>query len=154
MAQLKEVMAYLIKNYPHKAELSNARITKMIYLADWRHLITFGSQITNIRWYFDNYGPFVWDIKSAAEENTSLFNVKKTTTPYGTPKTIFDIKDEMHSPEVTSDEKSSLDHVIQETKNLSYSQFIRLVYSTYPIITSDRFTYIDLTKKAEEYLGL
>lgn len=154
MAELKEVMAYIIKKYPRKADLSNARVTKMVYLADWRHLITYKSQITGISWYFDNYGPFVWDIKSTAENNPGLFTVQETTTPYGAPKTMFSIKDDNYSPALDSNEKRSLDHVIQETKDLSWSRFIRLVYSTYPIITSDRFTYIDLPKKVEEYLRL
>lgn len=154
MAELKDVIAYFIKKYPRKADLSNARVTKMVYLADWRHLITSGTQITSVKWYFDNYGPFVWDIKITAERNLDLFMVESTTTPYGAPKTILGIKDENYSPILASDEKRSLDHVIQETKDLSWSRFIRLVYSTYPIITSDRFTYIDLSKKVEEYLRL
>ena len=54
MTELKEVISYLVSKYPHKDELSNARLTKMIYLADWRHAITQGNQITDIRWFFDN----------------------------------------------------------------------------------------------------
>ena len=154
MTELRDVIAYFIKKYPFKSELSNARVTKMVYLADWRHLLSFGTQITGIKWYFDNYGPFVWDIKSTAEKNPDLFAIENTSTPYGTPKIIFDIKNLAYIPALDSNVKDSLDHVIQETKNLSYSQFIRLVYSTYPIITSDRYTYIDLPKKAKEYLQL
>ena len=31
---LRDIVAYVCKNYPYKDELSNARVTKMVYLAD------------------------------------------------------------------------------------------------------------------------
>jgi hypothetical protein len=39
MAELKDIIAYYCKQYPHKAELSKARLTKMVYLADWKSAI-------------------------------------------------------------------------------------------------------------------
>ena len=47
----------------------------------------------------------------------------------------------------------SIDHVINETKNLNWDQFIRLVYSTFPIASAERYTYIDLIEKAKEYMS-
>ena len=38
MAKLVDVVGYLCEHYPHKAELSKARLTKMVYLADWNLL--------------------------------------------------------------------------------------------------------------------
>ena len=151
MGNLIDVIAYIIKKIPSKDDLSNARTTKMIYLADWRHAITCGSTITAINWYFDNYGPFVWDIKQTAEENPDIFTIKATATPYGNPKLLLGLKDNNFNPQLSHDEKRSLDHVIEMTKDLPWSQFIRLVYSTFPIITSERYTYLDLANKAIEY---
>ncbi len=58
MAQIKDIVIHILKNYPHKDELSNARVTKLVYLADWRHVLETKEQISSIKWYFDNYGPF------------------------------------------------------------------------------------------------
>ena len=78
MAKLKDVMAYLIKNYPEniRHEMSNARLTKMVYLADWHRVLKSDKQITNIDWYFDNYGPFVHDIERKAASCDNIFSPK------------------------------------------------------------------------------
>ena len=49
MATLTDIIYYLISNYPHKDELSNARVTKMVYLADWHAAVKLGHQLTYIR---------------------------------------------------------------------------------------------------------
>ena len=74
--ELKYIMYYIIKNYPNqlKQELSNARLTKTVYLADWKQAIIKHRQISDIKWYFDNYGPFVNDIKHEAESRIN-FNI-------------------------------------------------------------------------------
>ncbi len=50
MTELKDVMAYIIANYPFKGELSNARLTKMVYLTDWKNALLSGRQVTDISW--------------------------------------------------------------------------------------------------------
>lgn len=146
-----DILAYVIKKYPYKYELSNARLTKMIYLADWKHAITYGIQISPIRWYFDNYGPFVWDIKDTAKANQGLFITEDITNVYGSPKTIIGLKNSGYIPAISEKEQKSLDHVIEKTNGLNWEQFIRLIYSTYPIITSEKYTYLNLMEKAKEY---
>ena len=152
MAKLKDIMVYIIEKYPLKSDLSNAKLTKMIYLADWKHAITCGNQISEIKWYFDNYGPFVWDIKDEALNESEIFIVKEVLNAYGSPKVIIGMKQIQYHPEITKEEASSIDHVIESAKKLNWDQFIRLIYSTYPIISSEKYTYLDLSKKAKEYL--
>lgn len=152
MAGLTDVIAYILKNYPDKSDLSNARVTKLVYLSDWRHAITYKSQITNINWYFDNFGPFVWDIKRTAEISSDLFVIHHSSNAYGNPKLLIGLRREDYIPELSENERKSIDHVIDKTKDLIWSQFIRLVYSTHPIVSSNRYSYLDLVEKAEEYL--
>ena len=49
MANLKDIIAYILQNYPSnmKHELSNARVTKMIYLADWRNCLRSKGQVSD-----------------------------------------------------------------------------------------------------------
>ena len=151
MAMLKDIIAYILGVYPYKSELSNARVTKMVYLVDWRHAITSSSQVSTIHWYFNNYGPFVWDVKDVALACPELFAVVETTTVYGTPKTLLNLKDDDYIPQLSEEECKSIDHVIENTKDLSWDAFIRLVYSTYPVASSERYTYLNLKEKAREY---
>lgn len=153
MAELHDVMAYLIKNYPDSMahELSNARLTKMVYLADWHQALNEGRQITDIRWYFDNFGPFVKDVEDTAAEYDDLFVVDLGSNMYGQAKKTFALRDEDYEPELDDAERRSLDHIIEVTRKLFWAPFIKLVYSTHPIASSQRYTYLDLVAKAREY---
>lgn len=151
MAHLKDVIAYLLKEYPFADELSNARVCKMIYLADWRHAIRQGKTITNINWYFDNFGPYVEDVKQVVQDNPELFSLESTSTIYGDPKTLFSLKNSEYEPRLADEEVKTLDYVISKTKPLNWSEFIKLVYSTYPIQSSERYQNLNLPTLAAEY---
>jgi hypothetical protein len=150
--QLKDVVAYLIKNYPETMlrELSNARLTKMVYLADWHSCLRGKGQITDIDWYFDNYGPFVWDIQKTATENDGIFEIHETSNMYGNKKRLFSLKGDPDI-EISGSAKKSLDHILEVSSKLYWENFIKLVYSTYPVASSERYTQLNLIEKAEEY---
>ena len=50
----------------------------MVYLSDWLNSLKNGEQLTNINWYYDNYGPFVWEIYNSIIEHEDLFSIKIT----------------------------------------------------------------------------
>lgn len=151
MAKLQDILAYMLQRYPHSGDLSNARVTKMVYLADWRHVLEEGRQISSIRWYFDNYGPFVWDVLDTVNSNPFVFRAKETINAYGSHKTAISCIDASYAPQLDPSERHAIDHVIQATAPLGWQQFIGLVYSTHPIVRSERFTHLDLRKLATEY---
>lgn len=152
MAKLEDAISYLLKNYPHKDELSNARVTKMLYLADWHALINGNNPVTQIEWYFDNYGPFVWDVRDAVNTSDKLVS-KSTVNMFGQPKELLCDGDENYEPVISDSEKQSLDHVIKQTKPLTWSSFIKLVYSTYPVASSEKYSKLNLKKLAREYVA-
>ena len=39
MVELIDIISYILKYYPIKKELSNARLTKMIYLTSNKHIL-------------------------------------------------------------------------------------------------------------------
>jgi hypothetical protein len=151
MASIKDTAAFIIAAYPHKDELSNARLTKLVYLADWKHVLSTGNQITNVKWYFDNFGPFVKDVRDALEGDKTLFEIVPKKNIYGNDKVIFKLKDTNYKPILNDSEKASLSHVLDVTKSMYWAAFITLVYSTYPIASSERYSFLDLKAKAAEY---
>ena len=152
MVELIDIISYILKYYPVKSELSNARLTKMIYLVDWRSAFDYGEQITDINWYFDNYGPFVHDVEDTINNNTDLIKRVDTYNMYGTKKTMFVLKNEnICFDNISENIKSTIDLIIEVTKGLYWQEFINFVYSTYPIVTSERYTYLNLVQKAIEY---
>lgn len=153
MAELKDVMAYLIAKYPlhQRGELSKARLTKLIYLSDWHQAINHGKQITQICWYFDNYGPYVKDVEQEAVINSDIFVIDLGNNKYGQPKVTIGLRDEAYQPNLQDFEKLSIDHIIEATRKLYWNDFIKLVYATFPIASSERYSPLDLIQKAKDY---
>lgn len=155
MAQLKNVMAWILKNYPHEHEMSNARLTKMVYLCDWHHTVYSNSRMTNIHWYFDNHGPFVWDIKDEVSERPKWFRMVNTVNMYGSRKSLIQlVKNEYDGSELSSSEKNTVKSIIERTKSLYWDDFITYVYSTYPILSSEKYSYLNLENLASEFRAL
>ena len=151
MAHIKDVLAYLLKQYPHDNETSNARVTKMIYLSDWVHCIREGRQITEIQWHFDNYGPYVHDVKRVAEQFHKTFEVRQSQTMYGDTKSLILLTRNSFAPALELSEMAAVDHVILHTKGMYWNEFIKTIYGTYPIASSERYSSLDLVAKAKEY---
>jgi hypothetical protein len=150
MDKLEAAIAYLCENYPHKSELSKARLTKLVYLADWKSCIESNKQISGIEWVFNHYGPYVDDIYNAAILSPN-FNVQRSTNFYGNKKEIISLKMPILNNRLSTSEKRIMDHVIEETKRLNWDQFIQLVYSTYPVLTGTRGKKLDLVAMARAY---
>lgn len=153
MATLKEIVAYFLANYPHKSELSKARLTKMVYLADWKFAIDHHKQITDIQWKFNHFGPYVDDVHRVALEDPD-FKVVSEVNPYGNLKERIALKGSPKPVELPQNVKATLDHVIEQTKPLNWDSFIKLVYSTYPVLSGERGARLDLIKAADEYREL
>lgn len=151
---LKDIMLYICKNYPHKNELSNARLTKMIYLADWKNVLKNKEQISNIKWIFNHYGPFVNDVLEEAYNNPDIFNVTSEPNMYGHIKQVINCCKEIEidlNKIFPVDIKNNLDIIIDKTKTKSWNQFIQYVYSTYPVLTSEKGTELNLIEIEKKY---
>jgi len=148
---ISNIIKYLLKEYPLKSELSASRLTKMIYLMDWKSSIDLGRQITNAQWHFDHYGPYVDDFVKLAKEDKDIF-VENTSNYYGGKKQLFKLSEKFQGNfDLTKEQKDIADFVIDATKQKNYEDFIQLVYSTYPVISSDRYSDLDLVGSAAKY---
>ena len=148
--KLVDLVFYVIKNYPHKNELSKARLTKIIYLLDWKSSLDYWEQITDINWYFDSYWPYVTDIVKIAE-NEDLFKLEPYMTYYNNIWTNIYLNDLDYNPEISDNIKNVFAFIVKEIEKLNFNDFIDLVYSTYPIQVSERYSYLNLTSLANEY---
>lgn len=151
MSKLSDVMAYVCQRYPHKDELSKARLAKIIYLADWRAAIERGEQITDVQWKFNHYGPYVDDILETAERDNKRFKVVNTLNMYGNPKDVIKLKEASGKTELSAQDKEDINFIIEKTRRLYWKDFINLVYSTYPVLSQEKQTVLDLPKLAKAY---
>lgn len=148
MNDLEKIMAYICQTYPFKDELSDARLTKMIYLTDWFHSVLKSKQSTEIVWVFNHYGPYVKDIYNLAQYSKNFVVIEKATV-YGNSKAVINYIGEPIKLEPTLEK--IINRIIDKTKAMYFNDFIDYVYSTYPIKNNDRYSILDLPKLAEEY---
>lgn len=152
MAELSDVMLYLLQQAGGHRGLPNGRLTKLVYLSDWLSSVQHGRQITAIQWYFDHFGPYVFDVVDTARGEPDRFAVRQSPNPYGSPSTIIATSSRTLRPTaLTSGDRKTLDHVIETTAGLNWSEFVRLVYSTYPVLASAKYTVLDLPELAKRY---
>ena len=59
---IDNVVRYLVRHYPESSELNKTKLTKLVYLVDWKSSQKYRKQVTSINWKFDHYGPYVSDV--------------------------------------------------------------------------------------------
>lgn len=149
---LKDVIAYILKEYPNKGHLSKARLNKLIYLVDWKSAIDNRKQVTNIKWIYNHYGPYVTDIEKLIRENPDIFKIEKIENFYGNEKNIIKLVDKPKGVnEISKETKEIIHKVFESTKNMNWTTFIDSVYATYPVKNSEKMSEMDLVKFAKEY---
>lgn len=149
--KILNVLKYILQEYPNKSDLSASRLTKLLYLADWKSAIDNGHQLTGSKWYFNHYGPYVEDFIELAKIDNDI-EVLSDQTMFGGRKRLIRISDSYKEKVQLEDgDKELVDFVINATKSKNYEDFIRLVYSTYPVITHDKYSELDLVPLADEY---
>lgn len=149
--KISNLIKYVLKNYPYKSELSASRLTKMLYLADWKSAIEQSRQLTDAKWHFNHYGPYVDNFINIAKEDEDI-KVVSTQTMFGGNKQQIELSGNFKGNiDLEDSDKQILDFVISSTKAKNYEEFIKLVYSTYPVVSSSRYSDLDLVKMAKEY---
>ena len=148
--KLHDMMAHICINISHKSDLSKARLTKIVYLADWKMSQLNGRQISNIEWLFNHYGPYVDDVVNLARDSTD-FLITQTKNHYGSLKEQFVFQGNIiNCSSLDMSEIQVIHDVIRETEPMYFNDFIKHVYSTYPVENSDRYSVLDLPKLSKK----
>ena len=151
-ASLLDIIIYIFKNYPRIEELSKPRLVKLVYLIDWKSSLEHREQTTDIQWYFNHYGPYVDDIISLIKRTPDVFDVTSYQNPYGGVSDKIVLREiTRKSVKLPEQVKSIVDFVIEKTHKLGWSDFISLVYSTYPVKSNSKYTNLNLIESAIEY---
>ena len=79
------------------------------------------------------------------------FNVASDRTIFGNPKDVISLKHPFTETSLEMGDLKILDHVIEQTRKLNFDGFIQLVYSTYPVLTGERGSTLNLVDAANRY---
>lgn len=146
---LEEIIRYICKRYPYPEELSKARLTKLVYLADWESCKKFGRQLSNIKWFFHNFGPYVDDVVNCAKSSPYI-DVIETENFYGERKELVKVALGAPFPNIDKFAIDIIHKIIDETKDLYWNDFIEYVYNTPPVAFSERYSTLNLNNFAKQ----
>ena len=150
MNYLQSIIAYLCHYYPHSGELSKARVTKLVYLADWFSALLLERQMTNTRWLFNHYGPYVDDVIDSVR-NCHECAILNQENFYGDSKQVIVFRGDPRQISLETEDSQILDWIINKTQSMYFNEFIDFVYSTYPVTNTERYSSFDLVSLAREY---
>lgn len=105
--------------------------------------------MTDIQWYFNNYGPYVDDVVDESISDPDI-NVIQTETMYGTPKTLVQYVGDGENINLNDAEREIVDGVITATRSKYWNSFIKYVYDIFPVKSCPRYSILDLSELAEE----
>ena len=149
--KLRDIIRYILIKYPYPFDLNKTRLTKLVYLIDWKTAQKQKNVSSGINWYFDNYGPYVPDVMKEAVSDEHII-IDEGLSNYGGTRYTFQIKDLNLNDIIYLDEQEReiIDDVIESTKDLSFNNFINYIYNTPPVIQTPQYELLDLVKIASE----
>jgi hypothetical protein len=155
MAAIKDVVIYICNNWRKKDNpLSIEKLEWIIFLCDWKSVLVYQKQITDIEWIATNSGPstneiinFVGQFVSDHYRNVEVENIAGS---FGSMRTVISFKKDFRV-DLSQKDKSIIDFILHKASKMTNLEFTRLVQSTYPIIANDQVDKLNLVKLAGEY---
>ena len=133
--------------------LSNSRLTMLIYLCDWKSCLVTNKPLTELNWHYENNGPFSWEVIKAVIYSRKHFEISKSLgsfISFNTTVKLIVYNEEIQNS-LSSYSNNIIDFVIKQTNALDNEQFTNLILSTYPVMSSQKFTDLNLKRLSVEY---
>lgn len=151
MNNLLNLILYIFKTHPKVNELSKPRLVKLIYLIDWKFAIDSGRQFTSIRWYYNHYGPYVDDVIDLIKKENEIFKVTSSINQFGSISERISLAKKDANFYLPDDVKRAADFIINNTAHMNWSEFINLVYSSFPVLSNSQYTEFNLEDDANRF---
>jgi hypothetical protein len=136
MVSPDQVISYLKTAYSGELDVERAILT--VYLIDWRSAIDRGRQLSNIKWRIDNV-PHPND----AAVILSAFRAPGYETNRQTGET--------NASHLSDEDRALIKSVAEVVARKSWADFIRLIFSTFPVLSQPKLAPVDLVAMADKY---
>jgi hypothetical protein len=147
---LEKYLVYLSSSFVQKGKrISLQRLIMMLYLTDWKNCLIEGKQLTSVSWYFNHSGPFSNKVLDTIEKSICFEVFKNQTKEIDLISTLDECLN--YNLFITDKERIILDFVVENTVNLKWEEFNKLVNSTFPMMRSLKYTVLDLPALVKEY---
>ncbi len=121
----RSTLLYILEKLGGEADFH--KIFKILFFADKKHLVRFGSTITDDSYMAMDFGPvpsMAYDVLKALRGEGFMIDKKDYFTPYFELKNSFTVK-ALRKPDmddISESEKMVIDEVIEECKHMGFAQ--------------------------------
>lgn len=150
MERIINILDYLYQKYPNSNQLSYSRVMKLLYLIEWKFVITNFKKLTDIEWVLSPYGPFHKNLRSIFNESSN-FDVSIRFDYNNKEQLLIKFLNKKEKLNINSGVVKIVDFVINHCKDLSWNELNNLVNSTYGILNTKDGQIIDIVRLAKEY---
>lgn len=140
---------FMLRHYPAGEHVTVTRAAKMLYLADWRHAIVHGEQMSTARWSVGRWGPDSDEAHSAIYRST-LFVLERRPSPLGPLRTVISCGSDVDVT-LSPQGREVASYVVEKVHRLSERGIRDLVAGTYPMRTGVCDVPLDLAAGAAAY---
>jgi hypothetical protein len=155
MNSTEKLILFIIVSFPDRKKLTLSRIVKTLYLAEWKNCLVFKNRLTQEDWFFNYDGPYFNQFENIIRESNCLQKMIIESETGDIQEYITSTNVELkNSTNLVESEKKILLFAIENTFNLNWREFNRLVYSTYPLMKMTKFSKLNLLSLAKEYINM
>lgn len=144
------IAQYLLEHLNEKT-ISTTKMTKLLYLVDWKGAIELGKQISSARWEYQKYGPYSEGLLQSLFDYPGIGHNVRFVLNTNDPYVQFKHKRGSSSGITRKEVTDVIDHTIRYANMNDYTDLLKLVYSTFPIFTGNLGDELDLVDLAKEY---
>ena len=136
MVAFAEVLDYLREIYPRSSDFNIDRAMLTLYLIDWKAAIDLRRPVTDLEWRIEHVPqPTV----AQREVMLSALQHEPTCALAG------------NMGEMTAEDRAIIHDIVARVGSKSKTELLRLVYSTFPVLSQPRHAPINLVSMADKY---
>lgn len=156
MARARDVIAYILAQYPSPLDLTMSKLVNILYLIDWRSAIVRGSQVTDLQWEAQASGPTcplpgVLPVRQMDDDRPRLTTRRRPARALVLEWLQERFKKDL-SVSLTPEDREIIDFVLRTAASKQLGPFTQLVNSTFPMRRVNE-GQIDLVELAAQYRG-
>lgn len=148
---MQDIILALLNGHPKG--IRDEELMWIVYLADWRSTIKSRNRLLQCVWTFGHYGPETEEFEAALEQYSWMFKTSRRRETNGIEFRWIQPEHPEYRVLLEEHEHAAVEHVLSTTSSLDRADLVRLVYSTFPMLSSERFTTLNLEDLADKYVA-
>ena len=150
MERLRRIVVHVLKHWAEQGSMLESRLAKLLYVADWRSVLETDEGVTGVAWRLQDGAPYSPQLRQVIER-TRYLKLIPPITSLGETGPRVSLEDGAPGLEVSVYERRVFGYVGRLLNEISWDEFIGLVYSTYPMVYNNgsvgQMDLLDLKKR-------